>query len=67
MVVQKKQAIHFRVIKNLKEVVQDNISTKEEAQYCIDFLSSNGMTGLDIEEIKPEISGLGRDPDLHRC
>ncbi len=63
--VEQKQAIHFRVIKNLKEVIQDNLSSKEDAQYCLDVLSSNGMTDLAIEEIKPEITGLGRDPDLH--
>ena len=63
--VEQKQAIHFRVIKNLKEVIQDNLSSKEDAQYCLDFLSSKGMTDLAIEEIKPEIKGLGRDPDLH--
>ena len=56
---------YFRVIKNLKEIIQDNIASYDEAIYCMEFLNSNGMTNLEVEEIKPEIKGLGRDPDLY--
>ena len=57
---------YYRVVKNIKEIIQDNLLSYEEAVYCMEFLISNGMSGLVIEEVKPDINRLGRDPDLHR-
>ena len=57
--------LYYRIVKNIKEVVQDKLLSKEEANYCMEFLTSNGMTDLQIEEVRREITGLGRDPDLH--
>ena len=56
----------YKVVQHISKVIADNIPSHEEAIYCMDNFISQGYSNLEvIENPLPEVTGLGRDPDLH--
>lgn len=57
--------LKYRIVR--KEVLVNNLSSKEEAFEILEQLKSQGDCSLEIEEFKyySDSKRLGRDPDLH--
>lgn len=56
----------YKVVQHITKVIADDIPSHEEALYCLEIHSSQGLSNLEvIENPLPAITGMGRDPDLH--
>ena len=53
----------YRILSGNKEVIQENISSYDEAWEILQMTPNN--SNITIEEYKLPVTGLGRDPDLH--
>ena len=53
----------YRILSDIKEVIQENISSYDEAWEILQMTPNN--SNFTIEEYKLPVTGLGRDPDLH--
>ncbi len=53
----------YRILSGIKEVIQENISSYDEAWEILQMTPNN--SNFTIEEYKLPVTGLGRDPDLH--
>ena len=53
----------YRILSGIKEVIQENISSYDEAWEILQMTANN--SNFTIEEYKLPVTGLGRDPDLH--
>mgnify|MGYP001330788166 FL=1 len=52
----------FRILNDIEEVIQENITSYDEAW---EIVLRNPSNKLKIEKYKIPVTGLGRDPDLH--
>jgi|ETNmetMinimDraft_5_1059913.scaffolds.fasta_scaffold600964_1 hypothetical protein len=58
----------YRIVNTRNEVIHDNITSYQEAWEILELTKiplGGGGPRLEIEEFKPLVTGLGRDPDLH--